>query len=61
LKYIQVPSSQYLNNLIDRDHRAINADAPRWETPSRPGARAITLTGMELLGRLKQLWDRALA
>jgi transposase-like protein len=41
-KDVEVRSNQYLNNLIEQDHRAIKSDAPRWWEASSPsGVRPL--------------------
>jgi transposase-like protein len=40
-KFVQVRSSQYLNNLIEQDHRAVKRDVPRWEASSYSEARPL--------------------
>jgi transposase-like protein len=47
-KYVQVRSSQYLNNLIEQDHRAIKRRCAAMGGFQSFGSAATTLAGIEL-------------
>jgi len=51
-KYVQVRSSQYLNNLIGQDHRAIKRRCASMGGFKSFGTAAITLAGIELAHRI---------
>jgi putative transposase len=72
----EVRSNQYLNNLIEQDHRAIKRRCAAMGGFKSFGRAAITLARIELARRIrkrhsrsgavdigspKQIWDRALA
>jgi transposase-like protein len=53
-KYVQVRSSQYLNNLIEQDHRAIKRRCASMGGFKSFGTAAITLAGIELAHRIRK-------
>jgi transposase-like protein len=53
-KYVQVRSSQYLNNLIEQDHRAIKRRCASMGGFRSFGSAAITLAGIELAHRIRK-------
>jgi transposase-like protein len=53
-KYVEVRSSQYLNNLIERDHRAIKRRCACMGGFKSFGTAAITLAGIELAHRIRK-------
>jgi len=53
-KYVQVRSSQYLNNLIEQDHRAIKRRCTSMGGFKSFGSAAITLAGIELAHRIRK-------
>jgi transposase-like protein len=53
-KYVQVTSSQYLNNLIEQDHRAIKRRCASTGGFKSFGTAAITLAGIELAHRIRK-------
>ena len=52
-KYVQVRSSRYLNNLVERDHRAIKRRCAPMAGFKSPTAN-ITLAGIELAHRIRK-------
>src|SRR5258708_4679082 len=54
-KYVQVRSSQYLNNLIEQDHRAIKRRCASMGGFKSFGSAAITLAGIELAHRIVEV------
>jgi transposase-like protein len=53
-KYVQVRSSQYLNNLIEQDHRAIKRRCASMAGFKSFGNAAITLAGIEFAHRIRK-------
>jgi transposase-like protein len=53
-KYVQVRSSQYLNNLIEQDHRAIKRRCTSMGGFKSFRSAAITLAGIELAHRIRK-------
>src|SRR5882672_10363512 len=53
-KYVQVRSSQYLNNLIEQDHRAIKRRCASMGGFKSFGSAATTLAGIELTHRIRK-------
>ena len=53
-KYVQVRSSQYLNNLIEQDHRAIKRRCTSMGGFKSFRSAAITLSGIELAHRIRK-------
>jgi transposase-like protein len=53
-KHVQVRSSQYLNNLIEQDHRAIKRRCASMGGFKPFGTAAITLAGIELAHRIRK-------
>jgi transposase-like protein len=53
-KYVQVRSSQYLNNLIEQDHRAIKRRCASMGGFKSFRSAAITLAGIELAHRIRK-------
>jgi IS6 family transposase len=53
-KYVQVRSSQYLNNLIEQDHRAIKRRCASMGGFKTFGSAAITLAGIELAYQIRK-------
>jgi transposase-like protein len=53
-KYVQVRSSQYLNNLIERDHRAVKRRCASMGGFKSFRSAAITLAGIELAHRIRK-------
>jgi transposase-like protein len=53
-KYVLVRSSQYLNNLIEQDHRAIKRRCAPMTGFKSFGSAAITLAGFELAHRIRK-------
>ena len=53
-KYVEVRSSQYLNNLIEQDHRAIKRRCASMGGFKSFGSAAITLAGIELDHRIRK-------
>jgi transposase-like protein len=53
-KYVQVRTSQYLNNLIEQDHRAISSRCASMGVFETFGSAAITLAGIELAHRIRK-------
>jgi len=53
-KYVQVRSSQYLNNLIEQNHRAIKRRCASMGGFKSFGSAAITLAGIELAHRIRK-------
>jgi putative transposase len=53
-KFVQVRSSQYLNNLIEQDHRAIKRRCASMGGFKSFGTAAITLAGIELAHRIRK-------
>jgi transposase-like protein len=51
---VQVRSSQYLNNLIEQDHRAIKRRCASMGGFKSVGSAAITLAGIELAHRIRK-------
>jgi transposase-like protein len=52
-KFVQVRSSQYLNNLIEQDHRAVKRRCASMGSKSF-GSAAIRLAGIELAHRIRK-------
>jgi transposase-like protein len=52
--YVQVRSSQYLNNLIEQDHRAVKRRCVSMGGFKSFGSAAITLAGIELAHRIRK-------
>jgi transposase-like protein len=53
-KYVQVRTSQYLNNLMSKDHRAIKRRCASMGGFKSSGSAAITLAGIELAHRIRK-------
>jgi transposase-like protein len=53
-KYVQVRCSQYLNNLIEQDHRAIKRRCASMTGFKSFSSAAITLAGIELAHRIRK-------
>jgi DDE domain len=53
-KFVQVRSSQYLNNLIEQDHRAVKRRCASMGGFKSFGSAAITLAGIELAHRIRK-------
>jgi transposase-like protein len=53
-KYVQVRSSQYLNNLVEQDHRAIKRRCASMGGFKSFGSASITLAGIELAHRIRK-------
>jgi transposase-like protein len=53
-KHVQVRSSQYLNNLIEQDHRAIKRRCASMGGFKSFGTAAVTLAGIELAHRIRK-------
>jgi transposase-like protein len=53
-KYVQVRSSQYLNNLIEQDHRAVKRRCVSMGGFKSFSSAAITLAGIELAHRIRK-------
>ena len=53
-KYVQVRCSQYLNNLIEQDHRAIKRRCASMGGFKSFSSAAITLAGIELAHRIRK-------
>jgi transposase-like protein len=53
-KHVEVRSSQYLNNLIEQDHRAVKRRCASMGGFKSFSSAAITLAGMELAHRIRK-------
>jgi transposase-like protein len=53
-KYVQVRSGQYLNNLIEQDHRAIKRQCASMGSFKSFRSASITLAGIELAHRIRK-------
>jgi len=54
-KYVEVRSNQYLNNIIEQDHRAIKRRCAAMVGGFKSfGSAAITLAGIELAHRIRK-------
>jgi transposase-like protein len=53
-KFVQVRSSQYLNNLIEQDHRAVKRRCASMEGFKSFRSASITLAGIELAHRIRK-------
>ena len=53
-KFVEVRSSQYLNNLIEQDHRAVKRRCAAMAGFKTFASAAITLAGIELAHRIRK-------